>query len=77
VKKWASLRYWWRLLPRVMRLLASPRIPVWEKLLFVIPALAYWVFPDLMPFVPIDDAVVTLLLAEWFAGRMERKYQGE
>jgi hypothetical protein len=52
----------------------SPRVSVADKLLFVVPVLLYWVLPDLMPFVPIDDMAVTLAAAGWYVGRMERKY---
>ncbi len=61
-------------LPRVWRLLSSSRVPLGEKLLFIIPAAVYWVMPDVMPFMPLDDIAVTLLLAGWFAARMEKKY---
>lgn len=60
--------------PRVWALLRSPRVPLREKLLFAIPAALYWVLPDVMPFMPVDDIAVTLLLAGWFAGRMENRY---
>jgi uncharacterized membrane protein YkvA (DUF1232 family) len=45
-----------------------------DKLLFIVPVALYWVLPDLMPFIPIDDAAVTALAASWFARTMERKY---
>lgn len=54
--------------------MTSPRIPLGEKALFAVPVLLYWVLPDVMPFFPIDDLTVTVLLAAWFAGRMEKKY---
>ncbi|MDF2938817.1 MAG: hypothetical protein K0Q90_4190 [Paenibacillaceae bacterium] len=60
--------------PRVWRLLSSSRVPLKEKLLFVIPAAVYWVMPDVLPLIPLDDIAVTLLLAGWFATRMEKKY---
>lgn len=60
--------------PRVWKLLASAKVPIREKLLFIIPAAVYWVIPDVMPLVPIDDIAVTILLAGWFASRAERKY---
>jgi hypothetical protein len=56
------------------RFIASARIPLSEKLLFAIPVLLYWVLPDVMPFLPIDDIGVTLLLMNWFVTRAERKY---
>jgi len=72
--KRSGFRKWLRLVPRVWRLLKSPHIPLGEKLLFAIPVLLYWVLPDVMPFFPIDDLTVTVLLAAWFANRMEKKY---
>lgn len=60
--------------PRVWRLLSSAKVPLKEKLLFLIPAVVYWIIPDVMPFMPLDDIAVTVLLAGWFASRMERKY---
>jgi uncharacterized membrane protein YkvA (DUF1232 family) len=70
-------RKWLTIVPRVWRLLRSSRVPLGEKLLFLIPAAVYWVIPDVMPFIPLDDIAVTLLLAGWFAARMEKKYSGE
>ena len=63
-----------RLPGRVWRVLRSPRVPVRDKLLFIVPVVLYWVLPDLMPFMPIDDIAVTIALAGWYAGRMENKY---
>ncbi|GIO84320.1 hypothetical protein J25TS5_12520 [Paenibacillus faecis] len=33
----------------------------------------YWVLPDVLPFIPIDDIAVTMLLMNWFVDRAERK----
>lgn len=71
-----SLLYRWRRLPgRLWRVLRSPRVPLRDKLLFLVPVALYWVLPDLMPFMPIDDLAVTALAANWFAGAMERKHR--
>lgn len=67
-------RLWTRLPSRVWRILRSPQVSLKDKLLFIVPVALYWVLPDLMPFVPIDDAAVTALAAGWFARRMESKY---
>ncbi|MCZ8512023.1 hypothetical protein O9H85_06200 [Paenibacillus filicis] len=72
--KWLSLRRWGHVFRRIIPLLRSPRVPLHEKLLFAIPALVYWVIPDVMPFIPIDDIAVTLLLMNWFTARAERKF---
>lgn len=72
--KWFRLRYWIQMLRNSWRLLLSERVPFKEKLLFLVPAVLYWVLPDVLPYLPIDDAAVTLLLANWFVSRANRKY---
>jgi len=69
-----SFKRWTEVFKRLPRLLRAPQIPLHEKLLFIIPVLLYWVLPDVMPFMPIDDIGVTLLLMNWFVSRAERKY---
>ncbi|MED4603219.1 hypothetical protein P9314_21585 [Paenibacillus validus] len=73
-KRLLSLRHWGHVFRRIWPLLRSPRVPLGEKLLFVVPALIYWIMPDLLNFIPIDDVTVTLLLMNWFTDRAERKY---
>ncbi|AUS25969.1 MULTISPECIES: hypothetical protein [Paenibacillus] len=73
-KKLLSLRQWSHVFRRIPRLITSSRIPLGEKLLFAVPVLLYWILPDVMPFMPIDDIGVTLLLMNWFVTRAERKY---
>ncbi|MBO2942548.1 hypothetical protein JJQ72_00915 [Paenibacillus sp. F411] len=73
-RKLLSLRRWSHVLKRIMEYLVSPQVALKDKLLFVIPAALYWVLPDLLPFIPIDDIGVTMLLANWFVGRVDRKY---
>lgn len=65
---------WSRLPSRVWRILRSSRVSVRDKLWFIVPVALYWVLPDFMPFMPIDDIAVTIGVAGWFAARMERKY---
>lgn len=67
-------RLWRRLPSRVWRILRAPEVALTDKLIFIVPVALYWVLPDVMPFMPIDDAAVTALAAAWFAQRMERKY---
>ncbi|KQY88143.1 hypothetical protein ASD24_25825 [Paenibacillus sp. Root52] len=69
-----SFKRWSEVFRRLPRLLRATEIPLREKLLFIIPALLYWVLPDVMPFMPIDDIGVTLILMNWFVSRAERKY---
>ncbi|MEK8126392.1 hypothetical protein WMW72_00530 [Paenibacillus filicis] len=73
-KRLGSLRQWGHVFQRIIPLLRSSRVPLGEKLLFIVPALVYWIAPDLMPLMPIDDIAVTLLLMNWFTERAERKY---
>lgn len=74
--KWSrlwSFRHWGYIFRRVPRLLRSRRIPLLDKLLLVVPALVYWVIPDVLPFIPIDDIAVTMLLMNWFVSHAESK----
>lgn len=68
-----SLQQWAHVFKRLPSLLTSRELPLGEKLLFLIPVLTYWVLPDVMPFMPIDDIGVTLLMMNWFVSRAERK----
>ncbi|MNI31867.1 hypothetical protein D3C73_857620 [compost metagenome] len=52
--KWSKLwsfRHWGSIFRRVPRLLTSPRIPLLDKLLLIVPALVYWVIPDVLVFI--------------------------
>ncbi|AFC28771.1 hypothetical protein PM3016_1865 [Paenibacillus mucilaginosus 3016] len=67
-----SMRRWGHVFRRIVPLLRSPRVPLREKLLFAVPVLLYWIAPDLLNFLPVDDVAVTLLLMNWFTERAER-----
>jgi len=58
----------------VWNILRSERVSFGDKLLFIVPVGLYWILPDFMPFMPIDDAAFTALAATWFASSMEKKY---
>jgi uncharacterized membrane protein YkvA (DUF1232 family) len=73
-KQLLSFRNWGHVFKKVIPLLFSGKVPLREKLLFVIPAVVYWVAPDLLPFLPVDDIAVSLLLMNFFTNRVERKY---
>ncbi|WP_028562465.1 hypothetical protein [Paenibacillus pinihumi] len=75
MRKLLSLRHWKQVFIRIYRLLISRQVPVHQKLLFVIPVLLYWVLPDVLPFLPIDDIAVTMIAAEWFTRWMEGKHK--
>ena len=74
IRKLLSYKHWSTVVRRVIRLVGSAHVPVKEKLLFGIPVLLYWVLPDAIPFLPIDDIAVTMIAMNWFAARAERKY---
>jgi len=76
VRKLLSLRHWRRVFARVYRLLISKDVRVVDKLIYIVPVLLYWVLPDVMPLLPIDDIAVTMIAAEWYTRRMEKKYAG-
>ena len=65
-RPWNNL--WW-LISSVPRLLASRNVPIWEKALFVGLVVLYWIMPDVLPFMPIDDILFTFILMPWFAKR--------
>ncbi|ASA20626.1 hypothetical protein [Paenibacillus donghaensis] len=75
-RKLLSLKQWSGILRSTWRYVVSSQVAMADKLLFTIPVLLYWVLPDLMPLLPIDDIGVTMLLMGWFVSRMERKYPG-
>ncbi|MBW7457230.1 hypothetical protein ACFOLF_29910 [Paenibacillus sepulcri] len=72
--KLLSLRHWRHVFVRIYRLLVSRDVKLIHKLLYVVPVLLYWVLPDVMPFIPIDDIAVTMIAAEGYTRYMERKY---
>ncbi|EXX89448.1 hypothetical protein BG53_12870 [Paenibacillus darwinianus] len=74
MRKLVSLRHWKHVFVRIYRLLVSPRVRLADKLLYLVPVAVYWVMPDVMPLLPIDDIAVTMLAAELYTRYMERKY---
>lgn len=74
IRKLLSLKRWSHIFSNSWKYIISPNVAMADKLLFTIPVVLYWVLPDIMPFLPIDDIGVTMLLAGWFVSRMERKY---
>ncbi|UUZ93829.1 hypothetical protein LJK87_03820 [Paenibacillus sp. P25] len=73
--KWLSLRRWGHVFRRILPCCGHPGFPCTKSSLFAVPAIIYWVMPDVLPWVPIDDMAVTLLLMNWFTARAERKYR--
>jgi hypothetical protein len=69
-----SLRHWIHVFKRVYRLIRSPQVPLLAKVLFIVPTILYWVMPDVLPFMPLDDIGVTMLLAQLFSTILEKKY---
>ncbi|MDT3426958.1 uncharacterized membrane protein YkvA (DUF1232 family) [Paenibacillus forsythiae] len=74
LKKLLSLKGWSHVLRSAWRYVSSPHVASRDKLLFLIPAVLYWVLPDFLPFMPIDDIGVSMMLMAWFVSRMDRKY---
>jgi len=74
VRKLLSLRHWRHVFARIYRLIVAPEVKLTDKLLYTLPVALYWVLPDVMPFMPVDDIAVTMIAAEWYTRRMERKY---
>ncbi|WP_211749382.1 hypothetical protein [Paenibacillus sp. Marseille-Q4541] len=73
-RKLFSLNRWSHIFRRLPALLTSSEVSMLDKMLFLVPAFLYWVLPDVLPFMPIDDIGVTMLLMNWFVTRAERKY---
>ncbi|MBD7967037.1 hypothetical protein [Paenibacillus gallinarum] len=69
-----SLKRWSHIIRRLPALLTSSKVSMFDKMLFLVPALLYWILPDVLPFMPIDDIGVTMLLMNWFVTRAEQKY---
>ncbi|MFC4596763.1 hypothetical protein [Cohnella hongkongensis] len=69
-----GLALWMRIPGRVWRILSSNRVALKDKLIFVVPVALYWILPDFMPMLPIDDAAFTAVAAAAYARLMERKY---
>lgn len=74
-RKFWTLSRWTHVFKRLPKLIASPRVPLRDKLLFIVPAIVYWIIPDIMPFIPIDDMAVTLLLMNMFVSRAEKNME--
>ncbi|CAH1204094.1 hypothetical protein PAECIP111893_02125 [Paenibacillus plantiphilus] len=76
MRKLLSLRHWRHVFVRIFRLLGAREVRLSDKLLYVVPVLLYWVLPDFLPFLPIDDIAFTMIVAEGYTKYMERKYSG-
>ncbi len=59
---------------RLWRIMRSRQVPALDKLFFIAAVALYWILPDLLPFLPIDDITVTAFGIHWFVNTMERKY---
>lgn len=56
----------------LLRLLLDPRVSRQKKLAFPLIIAAYWVLPDLLPFLPMDDLLFTALMTYWFTRSAEK-----
>ena len=46
---------------RFVAIFLDPRVSSTKKMIFLTILGLYWIFPDLIPFLPLDDLLVTLL----------------
>lgn len=74
MRKLLSLRHWKQTFGLIYKLLRSREVELKDKLIFSVPVFLYWILPDVLPMMPIDDIAVTMFVAEWFARRMQTKY---
>lgn len=74
MRKLLSLRHWRHVFVRIYRLLTAKEVKLLDKLFYLVPVLVYWVMPDALPFLPVDDIAVTMIGAELYTRWMERKY---
>lgn len=56
----------------LLRLLIDPRVSRQKKLAFPLIIFAYWILPDVMPFLPLDDLLFTVLMTYWFTRSAEK-----
>lgn len=64
----------WMLFRTAPQLMLSSKVPLHLKAIFGAAIVLYWILPDLMPFIPIDDMVFTMILIPWFT-RIAEKYE--
>lgn len=72
--KLLSLKHWKHTFQLVFALLKSSEVSFRDKCVFIIPVVLYWICPDVLPFIPIDDIAFTMFVTEWFASSMAKKY---
>jgi len=56
----------------LLKLLLDPRVSRKKKLAFPLIIVAYWILPDILPFLPMDDLLFTVLMTYWFTRSAER-----
>lgn len=57
---------------QLTRLLMNKNVPGYKKAIFLAVALGYWLLPDILPFIPLDDILVLLLSAWAFKNSAEK-----
>lgn len=75
-RRMGKLRRLGHVFVRVFRIIRSPRVPLADKMLFLVPAVLYAVLPDALPMVPLDDIAVVLIAAAALERHVRRKYPG-
>ena len=60
----------------LLRLWLDPRVSRNKKLALPLVVAAYWLLPDLMPFLPVDDLLFTVLMTYWFTRSADKEVSG-
>jgi hypothetical protein len=61
----------------LLRLLMDPRVSRQKKLAFPLIIFAYLILPDVLPFLPLDDLLFTILMVSWFTRSAEKDVRDE
>ena len=61
---------------RLLRLWLDPRVSREKKLVFPLLIAVYWILPDVMPFLPIDDLLFAAMMAYLFSRSAEKDVPG-
>lgn len=56
----------------LLKLLLDPGVSRQKKIAFPLIVGVYWIMPDLLPFIPLDDLLVTALMTYWFTRSAEK-----
>ncbi|TVX92518.1 hypothetical protein [Paenibacillus agilis] len=62
----------WSLFRAAPKMLTSRKVPFKLKAFFVGAVVLYWLLPDFMPFIPIDDIAFTMIVIPWFTKKAQQ-----